>query len=90
MPAQAEHDLAVALGGEVLGGVQRLVERDAEPALDQNRKLLLAADELQELEVLRVARADLEHDAGGVAGRRERRADLVDVRLVRDLHRDDA
>ena len=89
-PAQAEHDLAIALRRQVFGRVQRFVERDAETALDQHRELLLLADELQQLEVLRVARADLQHDARRVAGCRERAADFVDVRLVRHLHRDHA
>src|SRR5207237_10527444 len=79
--AQAEDDLAVALAREVLGGVQRLVERDVEAALEEDGELLLPPDELQKLEVLRVARADLEHHARGPARQLERVANLFDVRL---------
>ena len=60
------------------------------PALHEDGKHRLAADRLQELEVLDVARADLEHDARRAAGLLEALGDLVDVALVRDLHRDDA
>ena len=61
--AQAEDDVAVAARRDVLGREQRLVQRDAEAALEQDREIALAADGLQQLEVLRVARADLQHHA---------------------------
>ena len=88
--AQAEDDAMVAARGDVLAGVERLLERDAHAALEQHRHLVLRADRLEQLEVLRVARADLQHHAGGVSRRCERAADLVDVRLARHLHGDDA
>jgi hypothetical protein len=87
--AQAEDHFAVAFGREIFGGVQRLVQRDAETALDQHRKFLLSSDQLQELEVLRVARADLKHDARRIAGFSERIANFVDVGLMGHFHRDD-
>ncbi len=43
-----------------------------------------------QLEVLRVARADLQHHAGRLTGDLQRAADLVDLRLGGDLHRDHA
>lgn len=47
----------------IFGRAERLVQRDAEPALDQHREFLLAADRLQQFEVLGVPRADLNHHA---------------------------
>src|SRR5258706_1074353 len=88
--AQAEDDVAVARGGDVLGGEQRFVQRDPEATLEQDGEVALAADGLQELEVLRVAGADLQHHAGGVARLAQRRADLVQVLVARHLHRDHA
>ena len=88
--AQAEDDLRVALGREVLGCVQRLVQRDPEAALHEDGEDRLPSHRLQELEVLDVARADLEHDARGAARLLETLGDLVDVALVGDLHRDHA
>src|SRR6185436_3675632 len=41
-------------------------------------------------EVLRVARANLQHDAGRIARRLEGRPDFVDMRFVRHLHRNHA
>src|SRR5437660_6522541 len=87
--AQAEDHLAVTLRRQIFSGVKRFVERDAEATLDQHGKFLLASDQLEQLEILRVARADLQHDAGWIAGLGERVADFIDVRLVRHLHRDD-
>ncbi len=88
--AQAEDDVGVALAGDVLAGVERLFEGDAHAALEEDGEALLLADVLEELEVLGVARADLEHDAGGAAGVVERGGDLVDVAGVGDFHGDDA
>ena len=59
------------------------------PRLKSTGKSCCCADRLEQLEVLRVARADLQHHAGRIARRCERVADLVDVRLVRHLHGDD-
>ena len=87
--AQTEADPAVAGRGDVLAGVERLLERDPHAALEQHRQLRLLSHGLEQLEVLRVAGPDLEHHAGGVAGLGERLADLLDVGLVGDLHRDD-
>src|SRR5581483_1287115 len=42
--AEAEHDAMVALARQVFGGVERLVQRDAEAALDEHREFFLAAD----------------------------------------------
>ena len=50
------------------------------PRLNSTGKSLLLADLLEQLEVLRVARADLQHHAGRRRRPRERGADLVDVR----------
>ena len=60
------------------------------PRLNSTGQLGLLADVLQQLEVLGVARADLEHHAGGVAGLPQRFVDLVDVGFVGHFHRDDA
>ena len=87
--AQAENYLAVALRREVLRRIQRFIQRDAEPSFDQDRKFLLLSDELQQFEILGIAGADLQHDAGGIARRLQRRTNLVDVRFVRNLHGDD-
>ena len=67
MPRKPEDDFAVSFGSQVLRGVERFIQRDAETALDQYRQLLLAAHDFEQLEILRVARTDLQHDAGGVA-----------------------
>src|SRR5262249_52605633 len=89
--AQAEHDVRVALARDVFDGVEGLFERDAHAALEENGKLALLPDGLQQLEVLRVARPDLQHDACRASGLRalERRADLVEVAFAENLHRGD-
>ena len=86
--AKSEDDFLVALARQILGRVERFVQRDAESAFEQDRKLLLAADALEQLKILRVAGPDLQHYAGRRAGRIQSGTDLVDVRLVRDLHGD--
>jgi hypothetical protein len=86
--AQTEHDAPVAFTREVLRGVERLVQGDAEAALQEHREVLLAPRNLEELEVLGVAGADLEHDPGWIAGLDQGVPDLVDVGLVGHLHRD--
>ena len=88
MPRRPEHHIAVAFGSQVFRRIQRLVQRDAEAALEQDRHLGLPPDDFQQLEVLRVARADLQHHAGRVAGLVQRFLDLVEVRFMGDLHRD--
>ena len=55
-PAQAEDDSPVTLAGKILGGIQRFLQRDAEAALEQHRKIGLAADGLEQFEVLGVGR----------------------------------
>src|SRR5439155_11768374 len=87
--AQTEHHLAVALGSEILGRVERLIEGDTKTALDEYREVLLSSDVLQQLEVLGVPRADLQHHAGWTARGLQRSAYLIDVRLVGDFHGDD-
>jgi hypothetical protein len=58
------------------------------PRLNSTGKSCCEPGDLQQLEVLRVAGADLDHHAGRVAAGAQRVADLVDLRLVGDLHRD--
>ena len=48
--------MTVAFAREVFGGIERFLERNAEAALEQHRKLALAADDLQQLEILRIPR----------------------------------
>jgi len=86
--AQAEHDPGVALAGDVLARVERLLERDPHPALEQHRELLLPAHLLEQLVVLRVAGADLDHHRGRVTGPVERVPQLVELGRVGRLHRD--
>ena len=57
--ALAQHHIPVASGHDVLGGQEELLDRRGEPALEQHR-LIVGADFLEELEVLHVARADLD------------------------------
>ena len=57
--AFAQHDLLVALGADVLGGEEELLERGHERALEEDRTPS-AADLAQELVVVHVARAHLE------------------------------
>jgi hypothetical protein len=73
MPRRPKTMRGVAARGQVLAGVQRLLEGDAHAALEQHREVVLRAHRLEQLEVLRVARADLQHHAGGVAGLRSAR-----------------
>ncbi|WDT81781.1 MAG: hypothetical protein MPW14_08735 [Candidatus Manganitrophus sp.] len=84
--AQAEDDIAVAFARQILGGVERFVQGDAEAALEQHRHLALASGGLEQFEVLRVAGADLQHHAGGVPGAVQRLLDLLDVGLAGDFH----
>ena len=63
--ALAEDDLVVALGEEVLGREQQLLDRRRHAALEEHG-LAQAAEPLQQREVLHVARADLQ--AVGVLG----------------------
>ena len=56
----AEHHVRVAAVEDVLGGQQELVDRRAHPALQQGG-LARVADGLEQLVVLHVAGADLEH-----------------------------
>ena len=89
-PPQAEHDVAVAGARDILRREERLVQRDPEAALQEDGEVALAADRLQQLEILRVARADLQHHARRVARLAQRRADLVQVLVASDFHRDHA
>src|SRR5437870_978741 len=84
--AQTENYFVIALARQVFRGVQRLSQSDSKTTLEQNRKLFLAANEFQQLEILRVARANLEHDSRGIAGKAERFLNLIDMRFMRDLH----
>ena len=96
-PALAEDHVLVALLEDVVGGLQQLVERRRQPALEQHRLAELARD-LEQRVVLHVARADL-HDVGvlgdrvGVLGVEQlgddRQPGLV-ARLGEDLERRDA
>ncbi len=86
--AQAEDDFVVSFARQVFRGVQRFAQSDSETTLEQNRKFFLPSDEFQQLEILRVARADLEHHSGRVAGGMKRFVNLIDVGFVCDLHRD--
>src|SRR5262245_32046307 len=86
--SKAKNNIRVALARDVLTCVERLFERDAHPSFEENGKVLLLANHLQKLEVLRVACADLQHHACRVPRVVERRTDLVDVTWIGDLHRD--
>ena len=86
--AETENDIAVAFTGEVFGRVQRFVQGDAETALEQHRHVPLPTGGFEQLEILRVARADLEHHAGRVAGARQGVLDFLDVGLAGDFHGD--
>src|SRR5579859_1804241 len=88
--AQPEDNVVVALAGQIFRSVQRLVERDAKTTLDQYRKLLLTTNDFQQLEILRVARADLQHYSCRVARVAQRLSYLLHVRFVGDFHGDDA
>ena len=96
-PALAQDHVLVALLEDVVGGLQQLVERRRQPALEQHRLAELARD-LEQRVVLHVARADL--DDVGVLGDRvgvlgveqlgdDRQAGLG-ARLGEDLERRDA
>src|SRR3990167_11457930 len=74
-----------SLARQIFGGVQRFLERDPEAALEQHRQLALAPDDLEQLEVLRVARAYLDHHARWFSGFVQRLLDLVQVRVMSDL-----
>src|SRR4051812_7199982 len=65
--ALAEDDVLVALLQDVVGGLEELVERAAEAALEEDRLAELAGD-LEERVVLHVARADLDDVGVGVDG----------------------
>ena len=45
--AQSEHHFAIPFAGQIFGGMERLAQRDAKAALEQNRKFLLAANQEQ-------------------------------------------
>ena len=58
--AFAQHDLVSAVGHEVFGGHQPLLDGRGKPSLEEHGHSRLA-DLLEKLEVLHVARPDLEH-----------------------------
>lgn len=89
-PAQCEDDVRVPFAGKVLGGIERLVQRDAEPTLEEHGMPLLPAHMFEQLEVLRIPGAYLEHHTGGVACFFEGFVNLVNVPLMGHFHRDDA
>ncbi len=87
---KAEDDVPISLARHVLARVERFLQGNPHAALVENREFPLLTHDLQELEVLGVSGPDLEHHARGVPRGAESRTDLVDMVLVRDLHRDDA
>ncbi len=85
--AQAEHHIAIAFGGQIFRRIQRFIQRDAETALEQHRHLGLTPDDFQQLEVLRVARADLQHHTGRLPCLVQRLVDFIEMRFMGDFHR---
>src|SRR2546423_1133273 len=77
--ALAEYDVVVALGHDVLGGEQPLVEHRRQPALQKHRQAR-APRAAKEREVLHVARADLYNVAVAL--------DQVNAVLVQSLRHD--
>ena len=76
---QAEDDFAIPFAGEIFRGVERFAQRNSEPAFQQHRKILLPSDDFQELEILRIARADLQHHSGRLAGCVQRFVNLINL-----------
>lgn len=74
--ALAEEDIWVAVGEDILGGQQPLLDFLAHPALEEHRFARSGALD-EELEILRVAGADLE-DVG-------RGGDMLDIALTEDF-----
>ena len=68
--ALAQHNVGVAFGHDVLGAHHQFLQRVGQPALEQHRRLQ-AAHGLQQLKVLHVARADLDHIHPGVHKQRD-------------------
>src|SRR6266849_2587548 len=86
--SQAEQNVRISLACNVLACVQRLFQGDPHSSLEKDGELRLLTNLLEQLEVLRVPRADLEHHARGVARRAYRLVDFVDVSRIADLHCD--
>ena len=59
--ALAEDDLLVAAGHDVLGAHQQLLERVGQAALEQDRLVRSCPARLQQVKVLHIARAHLNH-----------------------------
>ena len=76
--ALAEHEIVVSAGENVLGGEQHLFDRGRDAALHQHRRTRMA-ELAQQIEVLHVARADLE-----AVDVRDHRLDLRDLHHLRD------
>ena len=68
--ALTQHDIGVALGHDVLSTHDQLLQGGGKAALEQHRYIQLA-DRLEQLKVLHVARADLDHIDLGVQKQRD-------------------
>ena len=75
--ALAEHDVVVSLAHDVLGGHEQLVDGPGDASLEQDGRARLA-DLLEEVEVLRVAGADL-HDVDSAVHEELHVADVHDL-----------
>ena len=84
--AQAENHIGVAFAGQVFRRVQGFVQGDTKATLQQHRVGGLAANGFQQLEVLGVAGAHLQHHAGRTAQLLQASIDFFDVAFVGNLH----
>jgi len=76
---QCKNQLAIALTDEIIGRVQRFLQRHAKASFDESRELLLPAEKFQQFGVLQVSRTELEHDTGRLTGCLECVMNFVDI-----------
>src|SRR5258708_13995956 len=84
--AESKDHFPIAFAGEIFRGVKRFTHRDPKTTFEQNRKLLLSANYLQQLKILRIPRTDLNHHSRRLARTVECFVDFINLRFMGDLN----